>query len=229
MIVIKHCRRHDVAPLPTSRCLDQQRSLLPFVTVTKRETCPSQFLLQETLSTSPPSKKATRKSHLTSPLPLLLLSSTHPQTAPSRKTGRASETRTDTAHTASLWRGREMAGRKQSLLRCRQHCHSSNNVVLLNNGDTPRFFFSSHTFFCVASLPSFHHESRHKVRVEKEEEKNDIVTRRQQTKPKRQQVVRQTGTWLRHHLSAAKGLFNGVGERKSEVGHLKYKNNPPEK
>lgn len=125
MIVIKRRRRRDVQTPPTSRRLDQQRSLLPLVTVTKRETCPSQSLLQETQSASPPSKKATRQSHLTSPLLLLLL-------LPSKLIRRLpllGKRGTHVKHALTLHApqvcggGKETPGRKQSLLRCRQRFH----------------------------------------------------------------------------------------------------------
>lgn len=126
MIVIKRRRRRDVQTPPTSRRLDQQRSLLPLVTVTKRETCPSQSLLQETQSASPPSKKATRQSHLTSPLLLLLF------LLPSKLIRRLpllGKRGTHVKHALTLHApqvcggGKETPGRKQSLLRCRQRCH----------------------------------------------------------------------------------------------------------
>lgn len=126
MIVIKRRRRRDVQTPPTSRRLDQQRSLLPLVTVTKRETCPSQSLLQETQSASPPSKKATRQSHLTSPLLLLLF------LLPSKLIRRLpllGKRGTHVKHALTLHApqvcggGKETPGRKQSLLRCRQRFH----------------------------------------------------------------------------------------------------------
>lgn len=98
-----------------------------------------------------------REGHLTSPLPLSSSSfiNSSDTAGPFQENG-ARETRTDTAHTASLWRGEGRPVGSSHFFDADNAATLENNVVLLNKGDTS-FFFITTRLLSAAQLPPSHH------------------------------------------------------------------------